>query len=243
MSDRRRDPDERPDTDRRRDGRDRDDELPRLADDLSTTLTDLRDELERGREPPRGPLGLPRPPTPRELLQFTDEFAIPTVIAILEANIRMLEAFQGAIRLARAGDEVGERGREARARTEELSRGALDRLDDVLVDLQGALEGRPENPEARTLLDDARALRHEIDERLRETDDRSDDRRPARDGPRDGSERGRRPRNGGEPGPHDAADEDGVAIDVDSELDSIRNEVGEENDEDDDEDDEDDENT
>lgn len=237
MSDRRRDTDERRETNRRadanrqHDGRDRDGELPRLADELSTTLTNLRDELERGREPPRGPLGLPRPPTPRELLEFTDEFAIPTAIAVLEANIRALEALQGAVRLTRAGDRVGERGREARAHTEELSRGALDRLDDVLVDLQDALSGRPENPEARTLLDDARALRSEIDERLRAADDR----RPARGPSQGGSERGRRPRNARESRPQDAAaDEDGVAIDVDSELDSIRDEVGEGNDDGDD---------
>jgi hypothetical protein len=212
----------------------RDQELPELADELATTLTDLQDELD-GRRERRGPLGFPRPPTPRELLQFTDEFAIPTAIAILEANVRMLEAFQGAVRLARAGDEVGERGREARARTEELSRGALDRLDDVLVDLQDALSGRPENPEARTLLDDARELRHEIDERLSETDEvRSNDRRTSRDGTWAGSERGRRPRDdkSEESRPRDTADED-IAIDVDSELDSIRDEIdGDDEDED-----------
>jgi hypothetical protein len=211
----------------------RDEELPELADELATTLADLQDELD-GRDERRGPLGFPRPPTPRELLQFTDEFAIPTAIAVLEANVRMLEAFQGAVRLARAGDEVGERGREARARTEELSRGALDRLDDVLVDLQDALSGRPENPEARTLLDDARKLRHEIDERLSETDElRSNDRRTSRDAWA-GSERGRRPQDGkaDESRPNDTAGED-IAIDVDSELDSIRDEIdGDDEDED-----------
>jgi hypothetical protein len=210
----------------------RDSELPQLTDELATTLADLRDELEAGREPPRGPLGLPRPPTPRELLRFTDEFAIPTVIAILEANIRMLEAFQGAVRLTRAGDEVGERGREVQTRTEELGREALDQLDDVLVDLQDALAGRPENPDARTLLDDARELRHEIDDRLREADDRSNDQRPSRDGGPDGSERGRRRPPASESGPHDT-DEEGVAIDVDSELDSIRDEVGEDDEDED----------
>ncbi|RJT03132.1 hypothetical protein [Halococcus sp. IIIV-5B] len=203
---------------------DRDREMERLAGELSTTLADLRDELDRASEPPRGPLGLPRPPTPGEVLRFTDELAIPAVIAILEANIRALEAFQGALRLARAGDEVRGRSREARARTETLSRGALDRLDDALVDLQGALEGRPENSEASTLLDDARALRTEIDDRLREAERRSDRGSPARD---DRDDRGRDPWDLDEDS-ESGADE-GVTIDVDAELDSIHDAIDEEN--------------
>lgn len=200
-------------------------ELARLADELSTTLRDLTEELRAGREPPRGPLGLPRPPTPRELLRFTDEYTIPTAIAVLEANVRMLEALQGAIRLARAGDEVDKRGRETRVRTEELGLEALDRLDDVLADLQGALEGRPTDTEARTLLDDARALRHEIDDRLRMANDSR--RRPVE---RRTAQNARNaeglPKN--DDGSHSR--QEGVAIDVDSELDSIREEVDGEND-------------
>ncbi|WP_160135237.1 DUF7547 family protein [Halococcus salsus] len=203
---------------------DRDREMERLAGELSTTLADLRDELDRASEPPRGPLGLPRPPTPGEVLRFTDELAIPAVIAVLEANIRALEAFQGALRLARAGDEVRGRSREARAHTETLSRGALDRLDDALVDLQGALEGRPENPEASTLLDDARALRTEIDDRLREAERRSDRRTPSRDDRDDGGRDPWDPDEDSESG----ADE-GVTIDVDAELDSIHDAIDEEN--------------
>lgn len=209
-----------------------DPELVRLADELSTTLRDLTEELRAGREPPRGPLGLPRPPTPRELLRFTDEYTIPTAIAVLEANVRMLEALQGAIRLARTGDEVDKRGREARARTEEFGLEALDQLDNVLSDLQSALDGRPTDPEARTLLDDARALRREIDDRLRETD--ASRRRPAEwrtteDTLEDAE---------GRPASNDASQsrEEGVAIDVDSELDSIREEVDGENDDGDSED-------
>ena len=209
----------------------RDPELVELADELSATLSDLRDELDGRREPPRGLFGLPRPPTPRELLEFTDEFTIPAVIAVLEANIRALEAFQGAIRLARVGDEATERGREARARTEDLGRGALDRLDDVLVDLQDALDGRPADPEARTLVDDARALRREIDERLRETDRRSNDRRTSRRDAWTAERDRRRPEDEtGESHSRDAAADESVAIDVDAELDSIREAVDEEND-------------
>jgi hypothetical protein len=210
-------------------------DLVTLADELSTTLDELRDELAgTRRRPPRGPLGLPRPPTPRELLEFTDEFAIPAAIAGLEATIRTLELLQGAIRLTRAGSEAGERGREVRTRAEDASRRTVDRLDDVLVDLQDALAGRPENEEARTLLDDARALRREIDDRLADSRDRrvggsperderrSTERRRSGDGPRSADER--RP-TGWAAGAEREAGDDGVAIDVDAELDSIREEI------------------
>ena len=206
--------------DRRRDrGREADPDLGRLANDLSTTLDDLRDELEGERDPPRGPLGLPRPPTSGELVRFTDEYTIPTAIAVLEANVRLLEALQGVIQLARTGEEARERGREMRSRTERLGRDGLDRLDDVLVDLQDALDGRPENPEARTLLDDARALRHEIDDRLDEAEDssRTDTTRPhgCADSESDDAE----------PDATDDSTDESVTVDVDSELDSIRDEV------------------
>ena len=187
-----------------------DPELERLAEDLSTTLAELRDELD-AREPPRGPLGLPRPPTPRELLTFTDEFTIPAVIAVLEATIRALEAFRAALRLARTGEEVGARGRETRRRGERLGRDALDRLDDVLVDLQDALDGRPQDPAARTLADEARALRDEIDDRLAES--HHEDGSAVRDSSND-IERVETTES-----PED------VAIDVDAELDSIRDSV------------------
>lgn len=229
MSDRP-DGDRRSSDDRRRD-RDRgtDQDLGRLAGDLSTTLDDLRDELEGERGPPRGPLGLPRPPTAGELVRFTDEYTIPTAIAVLEANIRLLEALQGVIRLARTGEEARERGREMRSRTERLGRDGLDRLDDVLVDLQDALDGRPENPEARTLLDDARELRREIDDRLDEAGNgdgsRTDTTRPR--GSADGEP------EDAESGATDDPAGESVTIDVDSELDSIRDEVDGDDDEED----------
>ena len=64
---------------------DRERELAEVTAELSETLESLRAELQ---EPPEGPLGLPRPPTPRELLRFTEQYTIPTTIALLEAAIR-----------------------------------------------------------------------------------------------------------------------------------------------------------
>jgi hypothetical protein len=158
-------------------------DLADAADDLAETLEALREEL---RAPPRGPLGLPRPPRPGELLELTERYTIPALIALLETNIRLLELLAAAIRLV--GDHPVDAGRERRLNASEFavtggregldrltaaSRTTLERLDDALADLQeAATEGTPENPEAERLLEQARELRAEIDDRLVEVDER-----------------------------------------------------------------------
>lgn len=193
-----------------------DDDLADLADDLAGTLEELRQELRT--QTPRGPLGLPRPPTPRELLRFTDEFAIPTAIAVLEANIRALELLQGTIRLVETEREAADRTRRTRDRAEAVSRTTLDRLDDALHDLQrAASEGAlPSDADARRIIEDARALRADLEERLRGAEADADALR-------------RRERDEGTvidvEGPDDSRDGDGEDepdIDVEEELDSIR---------------------
>jgi hypothetical protein len=42
--------------------------------ELEERIEELSEEL---RSPPEGPFGLPRPPTPGELLAFVDDHAIP----------------------------------------------------------------------------------------------------------------------------------------------------------------------
>ena len=79
------------DSDRPRDR----DELAAQLDELEATLTDLRSELRS--EGRRGP---PRPPRLGELLRFTEEYTIPTLIALLEATIKSLELLQRPLRLA-----------------------------------------------------------------------------------------------------------------------------------------------
>lgn len=137
-----------------------DEDLARLAADLARSLRDLQGELEPGRR-----RGL-RPPSPRELLRFTDEVAIPGTILILETNVRALRLLQRAIRLA---DPERTRDRDddaVRDRAIQLSRTTVEKLDDVLGDVQAAIEGRPNDDEARRVLDEARSLRDEIDDRL-----------------------------------------------------------------------------
>ncbi|WP_254837705.1 DUF7547 family protein [Natronomonas marina] len=155
------------------------DDLQASVRELSATLEELRAEL---RGPPTGPLGLPRPPKPGELLRLTEEYTIPALVSVLETNIRLLELLAAALRVADgrplaessgsdALADVGERSLEGVRRGGEglaaASRATLQRLDDALADLENAAAGEPaENPEVRQLLSEARNLRAEVDEGL-----------------------------------------------------------------------------
>lgn len=154
-------------------------DLADAAADLADTLDALRGEL---REPPRGPLGLPRPPSPGELMALTEQYTIPALIGVLETSIRLLELLAAAIRLAQgrpvdaetkarlsASEFAVTGGRKGVDRLAAASRTTLEKLDDALVDLQeAAAGGAPENPEAERLLEQARELRAEVDDRLAE---------------------------------------------------------------------------
>lgn len=165
-------------------------DLSTRMDELEATLSALRDELEGS----RGPLGLPRPPRPRELLRFTDEYAIPAAVAALQANIRALELLQAGIRASDPERAADEAGRAVRDRASAVGGATLDRLDRALTDLESALAGREgaTSPEARRLLSEARELNDEIR-----------DRAPTAPG----------------------AEADAVRIDVEDELEAIREEV------------------
>lgn len=168
------------------------DDLEDRIDELEATLEALRAELG----PERGPMGLPRPPRPREFLRFTDEYAIPAAVAAMRANIRALELVQAGIRATDAERAAGDAGRAVRDRATEAGSATLDRLDGALSDLESAMEGRgtPANPEARALLSEARRLNDEIRDRVA-VESR-------------------------------AGESEAVRIDVESELESIREEVG-----------------
>lgn len=218
---------------------DEDDELAAAAEELAATLEELSGEL---RGPPRGPLGLPRPPTPTEVLRFTEGYAIPTIVAILEANIRVLEMLARVLRVA-DGRPLDGSGRDG---IERASRTTLRKLDGALSDLQTTVEGgEPSNPEVARLLDEARTLREEIDDRLAEaaaepsTMERTEDQSPhgsaADEDTGDRTTRSSDANDDIEIG----GDDDGIKIDVDAELESIKRDVSDspDGDEEDDEDD------
>ncbi|WP_254822221.1 DUF7547 family protein [Haloglomus halophilum] len=207
----------------RRPVRTRDDDLGALVDELEATLRQLRAEVDEESRPPSrrrpgsgGPV-LPRPPSPRELLTFTERYTIPTVVAFLEAAIRGLELLAGTIRLLDGRDprSPDRRNRDggsvladvstaAGERAAASGREALSRVDDALAELQRTYEGDPEDPTARRLLADARELRGEIDERLAAME-------PTDDAARDD---------------HEAERDRGPTVNVDAELASLKEQAG-----------------
>jgi len=177
-----------------------------LVADLVTTLQELETEFE-----PRTESGLPRPPSPRELMRFTSDVGIPGVILLLRTNIEALKLLQRALRLADGrAPTTGSGSAEVRQRAEQLSRTTLSRLDGALADLQDAVEGRPEDEDARELLDEARELRNEVEERLRQ---RADGDAPALDADESDD-------------PAETVPDESVPVDVDAELRSIKDEFG-----------------
>jgi len=230
----------------------RDEDLARTAGDLADSLRDLRDEVGPRRRPPRGPFGLPRPPTPREVLRFTDEVAIPATIAILEVNIKLLEAVQKAIRMAETerrareqGEEVADRAREGgrtvRSGAGRVGRETLDRLDDALDELQTAVEegSLPREETAREILTEARELRADLEAQVRDAEETVDEqRRRERENDREvESERdagiSASDEDGAPASDESDGDEDetGPQVDVDAELRSIKDQYDDEDDE------------
>lgn len=196
---------------------DSDPELTELLTDLTRTLRELEREVE-----PQGPDG-PRLPTPSELSRFTSEVAIPGLILLLRTNIRALQLLRRAFRLADGRNPRPDGAvTEARNRAEKVGRASLSQLDDVLSELQSSLEARPEDDEASEILARARDLREELQtEMQREGVDVSGEDSENTDG-------------------RDIQD-DAVSIDIESELQSLKDNIdeaenGDDNGEDDDDD-------
>jgi hypothetical protein len=141
-----------------------------------------------------------RRPQLRDLIRFTREVTIPAVILVLRTNIQALKLLQRALAF---GDRGGD-GRESRLRrrAEEAGRSALTELDSALEDLGDALSGTQDS-RARDLLGQAQDLQTEVETELSR-------------GP------------GADPGRGRGVDDtEGVEIDVDAELQSIKDELDE----------------
>lgn len=213
-----------------------DDELADAVRELARTIDALRTELDDTRRRP--PL---RPPTPRELLRFTDEVALPAALAVLETSVRALEAFQRSLKVVRtereARDRTGAAAEATSERASELRRTTLSQLDTVLAELQRAASGGglPAADEARDLLAEARELRDDVDNRLRDAADRE----PQSTGPdRTDSDGGVTidiedgPLNDSEAETERPADDES-AVDVDAELETLRDRYSSDDDADD----------
>lgn len=196
-------------------------------EDLAPRLDALADDLDAL----RSDLDPDRPPRVRDLLRFTERYTIPALIAILEANVRLLELTAASIRLADGRLDEGDSSTRAVA---------VDALDRALEDLGGALRGVPTDADARRLVEETRDLRREIGDRIEES------RTTAAPGQRTGGERTRtgeadpvrrtyrvpvESAGGGEDAgsgnDDDPESAGGPAVDVDAELESIKRELDE----------------
>lgn len=209
-----------------------DDELAADVEELVDALEQVREELR----PRRGPFGLPAPPSPGELLRFTDRQVIPFAIAVLEANVRALELLQGAIRLVDSGRAAGEEARRTRERAASLSRRSLERLDGVLADLEASASDRSfeRRGPGQEILSEARRLRQEVEDALAErADEESSDEPPevrGWDDQTDDGPTGDGPTDGGpiddEPTDDEPIEDARPDVDVEGELRTIKEELG-----------------
>lgn len=234
----------------------RDDELADRLDELEETLSALRSELrsDSARRPPR-------PPSLGELLRFTEQYTIPTLIAMLEATIKSLELLRRTMRLADPKRAVREETSGARTELDRLGSQASEELARGLSELRTALSeaNLPENPESRRLVEDARSLTREIEDRIREAegDVRASRDRTKRDQPTQSTNEIDRSRTrdsdggvfidvtdddkaanstetDGSSGSNDEQLDDPIAIDVDAELEAIKQDLDPEEDVDED---------
>jgi len=207
--------------------RDSGEDLARLVADLVSTLRDLEDELE----PPDD--RAIRPPTPRELRRFTSDVAIPGLILVLETNVRALRLLRRALQVSETADRTREETAELGERARDVSETTLARLDEALVELQAAVEDRPQGDEAADLLEEARDLREEVQARLRDYTDEVED---GPDGPVQIDVEGSDDTDDAAADGEDRDDDDGgdplalddsaaVDIDVDAELESIKRDL------------------
>lgn len=138
---------------------------------LEEQLDALQSDLQSQRRQFRGPFGLPRPPSPREVLRFTDQYAIPTAVAILQAQIKLLELLQETIRLADRSDRAINQADSTRRQAQQTARDTLARIEQALGDLQGAISGNGVQAEERAtqILEDIQQLNAELQESLDES--------------------------------------------------------------------------
>ena len=173
-----------------------------LIAELLDELQALQDELEPGR-------GL-RPPTRQELALFTSDVAIPALVVLLRTNIQVLKLLQRTLRMANGRYDPDESESEVRDRAERVGRATLTRLDERLEQLQTAVT----DDQTRDLVTRIRELQDELEAA---TTPESQDRDTGGDTV-----------TGPEPGPATET----VEIDVESELESLKDDVADDDNED-----------
>jgi hypothetical protein len=134
-----------------------DPDVTELLADLTRELRSLQQEVEPDRDRSLR----------RDLARLTSEVAIPGLILLLKTNIQVLQLLRRAIRIAdgrnpRQSRETGE----MRERAEQLGQVTMAQLDNVLTELQGAVEERPDSDRSVQLIEEARSIRQQIQDEL-----------------------------------------------------------------------------
>lgn len=183
-----------------------DEDLADLLAELERTLTDLRTAVDDDVRSRR------RPPTPSEILRFTESYTLPTMIALLEATVQSLELLRAVLRLT----DPEATSDHLRNRLAKRERGPTDAaLRETVADLRNALTGAdlPEDTAAASIVADARELTATIEKRLGESAANQGEGRDA---------------TGSERGVAIDVEEETDQVDIDAELDSIRESVEDE---------------
>ncbi|MFA9516031.1 hypothetical protein ACERIT_02230 [Halopenitus sp. H-Gu1] len=133
--------------------------------ELETVLSRLRSDLS---EESRTRNRVPRPPSPTELLRFTERYTLPALIALLEATIRSLELLRATLRVADPDRRLDAVGDGSHGRLADVRDGTTAGVRRTLSELRTALSETdlPQEATSRELLEDARELSAEIDDLL-----------------------------------------------------------------------------
>lgn len=145
-------------------------DTPDAALETSTReLLEVLRDVEAAVEPP-GPGRLIKPPTPSGLLEFTAEVGIPAAILILRTNIAALELLQRSLRMMGDHEPRDDSETPVRDRAAGLTAASLSRLDGALAELQTAIDGRETDRSPDDLLAEARRRTEELEAQLAASD-------------------------------------------------------------------------
>ena len=198
-----------------------DDDLEETLAELAAAVRELQATIDTDRQgravvPPERP----------DLLAMADEIVIPTLIASLETQIRVLKGIQRGARIARSVETEDRSSRRRGPLREPIESGTsrtVDGIGDALETLADRL-GSPENGEVDEILSRTQSLYEDLERRL--TDDRIDvdrDRRGTEIQITDDSD----PDHDGDPvADKDERVDDRTTIDVEAELETLRDQYG-----------------
>ena len=196
-----------------------DDDLEKTLAELAAAVRELQATIDADRQgravvPPERP----------DLLAMADEIVIPTLIASLETQIRVLRGIQRGARIARSVETDDRQSRRGPLR-EPIESGTSRTVDGIGEALDSLVDrlGSPQDGEVDEILSRTQSLYADLERRL--SDDRIDidrDRRGTEIEITDVSD----PDDDGSSATGGGRDDDRTTVDVEAELDTLRDQYG-----------------